>query len=72
MASTTTPRGQAEFSPALLGGGAHGSSIPSSNSAPLFRTLLTARLTGHSRTTPTAAGRIRSAGWPGASPSQAG
>ena len=44
----------AGFSPAgaSLGGGAAGSSMQSSRSAPLFRTLFTARLTAQSRTTP--------------------
>jgi len=43
----------AGFAPAgaSLGGDACGSSIQSSSSAPLFRTLFTTRLTGHNRST---------------------
>ena len=57
---------------AWLGSGAAGSSIRSSRSGVLLRTLLTARLTGQRRSTPAAAGRNRAAGSPGYSPSHTG
>lgn len=52
---------QAGFAPAgaLLGAGARGSSTRSNNSAPLLRTLFTARLTGQSVSTSSAEGRSR-------------